>query len=209
MTAVASSDGLQNRSFPVLHLYLTAAYLYVLFRFVLPLPLSMAVRIGIAVGLLLVSKYHLLSLLIYGNMFSPELPIPVVLLLGWLFCAFVLLTVFVVLVDLVHVVQYITGVGLSNFIPILFSAAGRLSRNAAVPTSQGLAVTTRMAYVGLLIGPLVIGPIAQQIRLRYAVVILALGVGATCLGWLWISHASGGTPWQLRPSATASHYDAH
>jgi predicted MPP superfamily phosphohydrolase len=83
----------------VFHTYLTIAYLYVLARFVYPLPLSKSVRVAIAVLLLLVSKYHYWSLLIYGNMWSPELPFYVVLVLGWLFCAFVLLVVFVLISD--------------------------------------------------------------------------------------------------------------
>lgn len=92
---------------------------------------------------------------------------------------------------------WISGVGLSNFIPLLFSSAGRLSRDAGLPVSQGLALTTRMAYVGLLAGPLVIGPVSQQIGLRNSLTTLSVAVGAICLGWLYISHLSGGVPWEV------------
>lgn len=92
---------------------------------------------------------------------------------------------------------WIAGVGLSNFIPLLFSAAGRLSRNAGLPPSQGLASTTRIAYVGLLAGPLVIGPVAQQIGLRYSLAMLSGAVVATCLGWMYVCSTSGGAPWEL------------
>lgn len=92
----------------------------------------------------------------------------------------------------------ITGIGLSNFIPMLFSSAGRLSQHAGLPASQGLAVTTRMAYVGLLVGPLLIGPFAQWVGLRLSLVTLALAVGLTCVGWLVLSHKSGGKPWALQ-----------
>lgn len=81
------------------HTYLTAAYLYVVLRFILPLPLSWPTRAGIGVALLLVSKYHYFSQLVFGDMWSPELPYLVVLAMGWAFCAFVLLTVFVLLTD--------------------------------------------------------------------------------------------------------------
>lgn len=96
---------------------------------------------------------------------------------------------------------WITGLGLSNFIPMLFSSAGRLAQNAGLPASQGLAVTTRMAYVGLLVGPLVIGPIAQVVGLRLSMVTLAIAVGITCAGWLVLSRISGGKPWVLQPPA--------
>lgn len=93
---------------------------------------------------------------------------------------------------------WITGLGLSNFIPMLFSSAGRLAQNAGLPASQGLAVTTRLAYVGLLIGPLVIGPIAQMVGLRLSMVTLAIAVGITCVGWLVLSRICGGKPWTLQ-----------
>lgn len=93
---------------------------------------------------------------------------------------------------------WITGLGLSNFIPMLFSSAGRLAQNAGMPASQGLAVTTRMAYVGLLVGPLVIGPIAQVVGLRLSMVTLAIAIGITCAGWLVLSRISGGKPWVLQ-----------
>lgn len=92
----------------------------------------------------------------------------------------------------------ITGLGLSNFIPMLFSSAGRLAQNAGVPASQGLAVTTRMAYVGLLVGPLVIGQTAQVVGLRLSMLTLAITVAITCIGWLLLSHKSGGKPWVLQ-----------
>jgi MFS family permease len=99
---------------------------------------------------------------------------------------------------------WVTGVGLSNFIPMLFSAAGKLSQNAGIPASQGLAITTRLAYVGLLVGPLFVGPIAQVVGLRYSLITLAAAVATTCLGWLYISRATGGVPWAVRPTSDES-----
>lgn len=92
---------------------------------------------------------------------------------------------------------WVSGVGLSNFIPLLFSSAGRLSRAAELPPSEGLALTTRIAYVGLLAGPLLIGPVAQHFGLRNALALLSGAVAATGLGWLYVSHLSGGAPWDL------------
>ncbi|KEZ67865.1 metallophosphoesterase [Pseudomonas amygdali pv. tabaci str. ATCC 11528] len=83
------------------HIYLTLAYLYVLWRFVIPLPLSRSWRTLLALALLLISKYHLILIMVYGTMFSPEVPRLYVLIAGWLFCAFVLILVFTLLVDLV------------------------------------------------------------------------------------------------------------
>jgi predicted MPP superfamily phosphohydrolase len=84
----------------VFHIYLTVAYLYVLWRFVLPLPVSRGWRALLALLLLAVSKYHLILIAVYGTMFSPEMPRVAVLLAGWLFCAFVLILVFTLLTDL-------------------------------------------------------------------------------------------------------------
>lgn len=91
------------------HMYLTIAYLYVLVRFVYPLPLSWMSRVLIGLVLLVVSKYHLLSVLFYGNMWSPELPYAVVLILGWLFCSFVLLFVFTLVTDVIRLFVRLIG----------------------------------------------------------------------------------------------------
>jgi uncharacterized protein len=85
----------------VFHVYLTIAYLYVLWRFVVPLPVGRAWRAIIAIAIFLVSKYHLILIGIYGTMFSPEFARPIVLTAGWLFCAFALLFVITLLSDLV------------------------------------------------------------------------------------------------------------
>ncbi|MBX8539770.1 metallophosphoesterase [Pseudomonas cichorii] len=91
------------------HIYLTIAYLYVLVRFVYPLPLSWMSRGLIGFVLLVASKYHLLSVLFYGNMWSPELPYPVVLVLGWMFCSFVLLFVFMLVTDVFSLLVRLIG----------------------------------------------------------------------------------------------------
>jgi predicted MFS family arabinose efflux permease len=96
---------------------------------------------------------------------------------------------------------WIAGIGLSNFIPILFSSAGRLARNAGVAASQGLAVTTRMAYFGLLAGPLAIGPLAQAIGLRMSMTVLAAVVGIATAGWLLLSALADQAPWDVKAGA--------
>ena len=62
----------------------------------------------------------------------------------------------------------IVGIGLSNIIPLVFSAAGKRSM---VP-SQGLAMTATAGYAGFLIGPPMIGTIAQLTSLRMALITL-------------------------------------
>ncbi|MFB4390426.1 metallophosphoesterase [Pseudomonas sp. LS_2] len=62
--------------------------------------------------LLIIAKYHYWSLLIYGDMWSPELPYHAVLMLGWLFCAFVLLVVFVLISDIALLVMMLMKRGI-------------------------------------------------------------------------------------------------
>lgn len=91
----------------------------------------------------------------------------------------------------------ITGFGLANFIPVLFSAASKLSAHVGWPASQGLAITTRIAYVGLLVGPLLIGPIAELVGLRLSLLSLLLAIVTMTIGWLLLSRTSSGTPWHI------------
>lgn len=85
------------------HANLLLVFLYVAWRFVAPLPISFEKRIFIGAGLFLISKYHLVLLIAYGTMFSPELPFALVFVAGWAFCAFVLLALLTLLADLISV----------------------------------------------------------------------------------------------------------
>lgn len=87
-------------------MHLTLAFFYVAWRFVYPLPLRVISRILIGLALLFISKYHYLSVLLYGDMWSPELPYGVVWIFGWLFCAFVLLFVFTLLSDVLLLLSW-------------------------------------------------------------------------------------------------------
>jgi predicted MFS family arabinose efflux permease len=64
----------------------------------------------------------------------------------------------------------IFGLGVSNVVPVLFSAAGRVP---GVPPGIGLATVTTIAYSGLLLGPAMIGLIADVTSLSTAFVVVA------------------------------------
>ena len=70
------------------------------------------------------------------------------------------------------------GLGTANIIPVMFSSAGRMALASGGSASTGLAVTTRLAYMGLLIGPVIVGFIAQRFDLRIALALSLLGVVA-------------------------------
>jgi MFS family permease len=70
------------------------------------------------------------------------------------------------------------GLGTANIIPVMFSSAGRMALASGGSASNGLAVTTRLAYIGLLIGPVIVGFIAQRFDLRLALALSLLGVVA-------------------------------
>ncbi|WMY11763.1 MFS transporter [Paraburkholderia phenoliruptrix] len=93
---------------------------------------------------------------------------------------------------------FVAGIGLSNVIPIMFSSAGKLSSGAGISAARGLAMTTRIAYVGLLVGPLAIGPMAEMVGLKIALLVLGIAVLAIASGWLILTWISGGTPWEIR-----------
>lgn len=70
------------------------------------------------------------------------------------------------------------GLGTANIIPVMFSSAGRMALASGGSASTGLAVTTRLAYMGLLIGPVVVGFVAHRVGLRTALALTLLGVVA-------------------------------
>jgi len=70
----------------------------------------------------------------------------------------------------------LVGLGLANIVPVVFSAAGRSTRVPAV----GISMAATVGYVGLLVGPPLIGFGASLVGLRLALGLLFLataGVG--------------------------------
>ncbi|ANA34955.1 Inner membrane protein YbjJ [Ralstonia mannitolilytica] len=63
------------------------------------------------------------------------------------------------------------GVGAANMVPIFFITASRLP---GVPAAEGIAAVARFAYVGLLVGPVIIGLIAHRSDLRWGLSVVAL-----------------------------------
>lgn len=63
------------------------------------------------------------------------------------------------------------GLGYAAIVPNLFGAAGRIP---GVPPGAGIAAVTTMGFTGFLVGPPIIGWLAEWITLRYALFVLVL-----------------------------------
>jgi hypothetical protein len=63
----------------------------------------------------------------------------------------------------------VAGAGISLNAPIVFGAAGRGRLNAA----SSVATVTTLGYVGLLVGPPLVGGVGQLVTLRGSFVVLA------------------------------------
>lgn len=71
------------------------------------------------------------------------------------------------------------GLGASNIVPVLFSAAGRVP---GVPAGVALATVTTIAYAGLLVGPALIGFVADLTSLPAAFLMVAAMLAAIAAG---------------------------
>jgi len=67
-----------------------------------------------------------------------------------------------------------TGAGLANIIPLLFGAAGNFP---GISTGAGIAGVATIGYLGFLVGPPLIGMVAEKTSLRVALVLVALLIG--------------------------------
>jgi len=74
-------------------------FCYATLRLLPSLPLTRKSKIAAALLMLLASLYHIISRYLLGSLASPELPIPVLLLQGWLFFALLFLFVMLLLRD--------------------------------------------------------------------------------------------------------------
>jgi len=88
-----------------------AIWLYVVWRFVWPLPCGWAGRIGLALVLLLVAQQHRITRRFFGSMASPELPYEVLVGLNWIFGAFLLLALLLLLRDVAGGLVYLAAPG--------------------------------------------------------------------------------------------------
>lgn len=66
----------------------------------------------------------------------------------------------------------LVGLGASNIGPVFFTAAGNQTR---MPPSLAIAAITTFGYAGILVGPALIGFVAQQWSLSFAFVLVAAG----------------------------------
>lgn len=71
----------------------------------------------------------------------------------------------------------LVGLGLSNVVPAVFSAAGRLGGSPAA----GIAMAATAGYAGFLAGPPLVGATASAAGLRAGIVLLAFGTAAVAL----------------------------
>jgi MFS family permease len=65
----------------------------------------------------------------------------------------------------------LVGIGVSNVIPIIFNAAGN---HPTIPTGIALTVVTSISFLGFLIGPPIIGYIAELTSLRYSFAVIGV-----------------------------------
>ena len=100
---------------------------------------------------------------------------PAVVQWGSLLAALGLLIVFLFQLPAGAIIGFgLVGIGLSNVIPIIFSSAGYANPDEP---GRGIAAVTTMGYFGFLIGPPLIGFIAEVFSLNSAWVVLAIALG--------------------------------
>ncbi|WP_235935557.1 MFS transporter [Devosia aurantiaca] len=63
------------------------------------------------------------------------------------------------------------GLGAANIVPVLFSAA---ARNGDMPANLAISAAATLGYAGILVGPAVIGPLASQVGLSGAILMVAV-----------------------------------
>ncbi|MGL5600423.1 MAG: metallophosphoesterase [Silvania sp.] len=87
------------------HVWTLLPAVYVCWRFIKLLTISFKAKLLLGVVALTACEYHLLSRMIFGTMFSPELPEPVMLMLGWGFGSVIFLALMLLLQDILLVIS--------------------------------------------------------------------------------------------------------
>ena len=104
---------------PLFPFYSLILFCYAALRLLPGLPLSRKNKIAAALLMLLASVYHLISRYVMGSLASPELPVPVLLLQGWLYFAMIFLCLMLLLRDAALIILWLCRkAGLAARLPL-------------------------------------------------------------------------------------------
>lgn len=78
------------------------------------------------------------------------------------------------------------GLGVSNIVPLLFSAAGR---TPGIPTGTAIASMSTAGYGGFLAGPPLVGFLADGVGLPIALGLLVVSMGSVSAGARWVGRS--------------------
>ena len=73
---------------------------------------------------------------------------------------------------------FLSGLGVANMVPILFSAAGN---HPGLPRGAGIAAVTMMGYSGILVAPSTIGFAVEHVGFRLTYGVMAVLLVVVCL----------------------------
>lgn len=103
-----------------------------------------------------------------------------VMLLGGMLAAAGFLTAVVSQTWIVSLLGFVTiGIGCSNIVPVLFTAAGR---QTLMPANRAVAAISTLGYAGILTGPAGIGFVSQVAGLRTAFAMVAIALVFVAIG---------------------------
>jgi predicted MPP superfamily phosphohydrolase len=91
----------------VFHLATLSLGLIVAFRFLGRLPIHGVTKYALVTMVLLVSVHHLLSRIVFGTMFSPEVPRAVMIVVNWLFVSILLLALVQTAIEFYRLVRWL------------------------------------------------------------------------------------------------------
>lgn len=126
------------------HLATLILGLIVALRFLPQLPFPKPMNVAIGILLLVVSQHHLLTRLVWGNMFSPEVPRTAMIAVNWLFGAILLLAGMQVLVEIVRAIASLTR---RRWVEVPGWLAGKLGATALLVSGYGVAQAIRLPVV--------------------------------------------------------------
>lgn len=82
--------------------------LYVIWRFIKGLKLPKIIKVFLSLAVIAGCEFHLISYILFGTMFSPELPTPLMFFLGWFFGCIILFSFLLLVLDLLRLLIRVT-----------------------------------------------------------------------------------------------------
>lgn len=129
------------------HVLTGLAAIYILWRLVWRLPVSVWIKYPLTLLTIIAAEHHLVTRLFFGSMASPEIPAPLLMVLGWAFGSLLIITGLLLVLDAISLVTWLYNKPLGQRLFANITVRGVLAMLIMVITVFGVREAVRVPEI--------------------------------------------------------------